>query len=154
MERGTGAGVKNEGFTKVCAGKTGTTNDYVDAWFVGYTSSLTCGVWVGLDTPKTIVSKGYGAALALPVWADVMAAADKYPARAFTDVTTRRCQLCSASNELATDACDRAHTAYSAAVPIALAPQAACHEHRGRPLTSKEREKSPLRGFWDFFRGK
>ena len=81
MERGTAAGAD---FRKPAAGKTGTTNDYKDAWFVGYTSTLTCGVWVGLDEPKTIVARGYGAALALPVWSDVMnAAADRYPARSF-----------------------------------------------------------------------
>nr|MDQ3620998.1 PBP1A family penicillin-binding protein [Verrucomicrobiota bacterium] len=49
MERGTGKSVKARGFSKPCAGKTGTTNNYVDAWFVGYTTALTCGVWVGLD---------------------------------------------------------------------------------------------------------
>lgn len=81
MERGTAASAD---FNKPAAGKTGTTNDYKDAWFVGYTRTLTCGVWVGLDEPATIVSRGYGAALALPVWCDVMnAAADRYPARAF-----------------------------------------------------------------------
>ena len=56
------------GFTKPAAGKTGTTNDFHDAWFVGYTTSLTCGVWVGLDKPETIIPRGYGAALALPIW--------------------------------------------------------------------------------------
>lgn len=72
MERGTGA---SSDFRGIAAGKTGTTNDYKDAWFVGYTRALTCGVWVGLDEPATIVSHGYGAALALPVWSDVMTAA-------------------------------------------------------------------------------
>jgi len=81
MERGTGAGAD---FRKPAAGKTGTTNDYKDAWFVGYTRTLTCGVWVGLDEPEKIVAQGYGAALALPVWCDVMnAATDRYPARSF-----------------------------------------------------------------------
>jgi penicillin-binding protein 1A len=81
LERGTAASAKSLGWTKPAAGKTGTTNDYQDAWFVGYTSSLTCGVWVGLDKPATIIPKGYGAALALPVWVDVMkrASSDKYP---------------------------------------------------------------------------
>lgn len=85
MDRGTAATAKGLGWSKPAAGKTGTTNDYFDAWFVGYTSSLTCGVWVGLDKPATIVAKGYGAALALPVWVDVMkrATGDKYPANAF-----------------------------------------------------------------------
>ncbi len=81
MARGTAAGAD---FRKPAAGKTGTTNDYKDAWFVGFTRTLTCGVWVGLDEPKTIVAHGYGAALALPVWCDVMnAAQDHYPARSF-----------------------------------------------------------------------
>ncbi len=82
LDHGTAAAAKSLGWTKPAAGKTGTTNDYFDAWFAGYTSSLTCCVWVGLDKPATIVPKGYGAALALPVWVDVMkrATADKYPA--------------------------------------------------------------------------
>ncbi len=81
MARGTAAGAD---FHKPAAGKTGTTNDYKDAWFVGFTRSLTCGVWVGLDEPKTIVAHGYGAALALPVWCDIMnASLDRYPAKSF-----------------------------------------------------------------------
>jgi len=82
LERGTAASAKSLGWTKPAAGKTGTTDSYHDAWFVGFTSSLTCGVWVGLDKPATIFPKGYGATLALPVWVDVMkhASADKYPA--------------------------------------------------------------------------
>jgi penicillin-binding protein 1A len=84
LERGTAASAKSLGWTKPAAGKTGTTDGYHDAWFVGYTNSLTCGVWVGLDKPATIIPKGYGAALALPVWVDVMkrASADKYPVTA------------------------------------------------------------------------
>ena len=68
MQRGTAAESRALGFTRPGAGKTGTTNDFRDAWFVGYTSSLTCGVWVGLDHDEPIMSKGYGAALALPIW--------------------------------------------------------------------------------------
>ena len=82
LTRGTAASAKSLGWTKPAAGKTGTTDGYHDAWFVGFTSSLTCGVWVGLDKPATIIPKGYGAALALPVWVDVMkrASSEKYPA--------------------------------------------------------------------------
>jgi penicillin-binding protein 1A len=82
LERGTAASARSMGFTKPAAGKTGTTNDYHDAWFVGYTASLTCGVWVGLDQPQTIMAHGYGAALALPIWVDTMNAAgsQRYPA--------------------------------------------------------------------------
>ena len=84
MTRGTAASAKSLGWTKPAAGKTGTTDSYHDAWFVGYTTSLTCSVWVGLDKPASIIPKGYGAALALPVWVDVMkrASAERYPAGA------------------------------------------------------------------------
>ena len=91
FEHGTAASAKSLGWNKTAAGKTGTTDDYHDAWFAGYTTSLTCAVWVGLDKPATIVPKGYGAALALPVWVDVMkrASADKYPANAFGSNRTK-----------------------------------------------------------------
>jgi penicillin-binding protein 1A len=83
MERGTGASAN---FRGTAAGKTGTTNDYKDAWFVGYTRTLTCGVWVGLDEPAPIMAHGYGAALALPIWSDVMnSAADRYASRGFQE---------------------------------------------------------------------
>ena len=85
LDHGTAAAARSSlGFNKPAAGKTGTTNDYRDAWFVGYTKSLTCGVWVGLDQPETIMAHGYGSALALPVWVDVMNAASgqRYPATA------------------------------------------------------------------------
>ncbi len=83
MTRGTAAAAKSLGWTRAAAGKTGTTDGYHDAWFVGFTSSLTCGVWVGLDKPATIIAKGYGATLALPVWVDVMkrASSEKYPSQ-------------------------------------------------------------------------
>lgn len=161
MERGTGAGVKTEGFSKPCAGKTGTTNDYMDAWFVGYTSSLTCGVWVGLDQPKTIVSRGYGAALALPIWADIMAAAPAaaYPAKQLATPSLRHCDVCAVSNELATDGCARLDTAYSVSLPETRIPHRTCHLHQGRPITqrSDNRRSAPasglLRSFRKFFGG-
>ena len=82
IEHGTAAGARSMGWTRPAAGKTGTTNEYKDAWFVGYTTSLTCGVWVGFDRPEQIAPKGYGAALALPIWVQAMNAAtpQRYPA--------------------------------------------------------------------------
>lgn len=53
-------------------GKTGTTNDFTDAWFIGFSPSLTCGVWVGFDEKKTLGNKETGAAAALPIWMDFM----------------------------------------------------------------------------------
>ena len=82
IEHGTAAGARALGWNRPSAGKTGTTNDYKDAWFVGYTRSLTCGVWVGFDHPQTIQAHGYGSALALPIWVEAMNAAPplRYPA--------------------------------------------------------------------------
>jgi penicillin-binding protein 1A len=53
-------------------GKTGTTNDFTDAWFVGFSPSITCGVWIGFDEKKTLGSKETGGQAALPVWIDFM----------------------------------------------------------------------------------
>jgi len=56
------------------AGKTGTTNDFTDAWFIGFSPSLTAGVWVGYDEKKTLGAKETGAHAALPIWMDFMTA--------------------------------------------------------------------------------
>jgi len=54
------------------AGKTGTTNDFTDAWFVGFSPTMTCGVWIGYDEKKTLGAKETGAHAALPIWMDFM----------------------------------------------------------------------------------
>jgi penicillin-binding protein 1A len=63
------------------AGKTGTTNDYTDAWFVGFTPSVTCGVWVGFDEKKNLGDNETGGHTALPIWLDFMRAVVADPAR-------------------------------------------------------------------------
>ena len=72
---GTGYRVRQSGFTAPAAGKTGTTNDYRDAWFVGFTPALVTGVWVGFDEPQTIVRNGYAGDIAAPIWGRFMKAA-------------------------------------------------------------------------------
>jgi penicillin-binding protein 1A len=57
------------------AGKTGTTNDFTDAWFVGFSPSLTCGVWIGYDEKKSLGTKESGGHAALPIWIQFMNAA-------------------------------------------------------------------------------
>ena len=54
------------------AGKTGTTNDFTDAWFLGFSPTLTCGVYVGFDDHRTLGKKEEGARVALPIWLDFM----------------------------------------------------------------------------------
>jgi penicillin-binding protein 1A len=63
------------------AGKTGTTNDYTDAWFVGFTPSLTCGVWVGFDEKKNLGESETGGHAALPIWMDFMRTVVSDPVR-------------------------------------------------------------------------
>jgi penicillin-binding protein 1A len=80
VEEGTGRGAK--GLNKPLAGKTGTTNNYVDAWFVGYSPSIVAGVWVGYDNAQaSLGDRETGARSALPIWVGVMAKAlaDKEP---------------------------------------------------------------------------
>jgi penicillin-binding protein 1A len=72
VNHGTAYPVRQLGFKLPAAGKTGTTNDYRDAWFVGYTPRLVTGVWVGFDQPETILSRGYAATVAVPLWAGFM----------------------------------------------------------------------------------
>jgi membrane carboxypeptidase/penicillin-binding protein len=74
---GTAYRARANGFNLPAAGKTGTTNDYVDAWFVGFTPQIVAGVWMGFDQPRTIVANGYGGELAVPIWADFMKIATK-----------------------------------------------------------------------------
>ena len=59
------------------AGKTGTTNDFADAWFMGFSPSITCGVWVGFDDHRTLGPREEGAKVALPIWIDFMSEALK-----------------------------------------------------------------------------
>ena len=77
IERGTASKAHDFGLRGKAAGKTGTTNNFVDAWFVGFDPKLTCGVWVGFDQPRTIRPGGYGGALALPIWVDIIQAAKR-----------------------------------------------------------------------------
>jgi 1A family penicillin-binding protein len=108
INAGTGSPARALGFKLPAAGKTGTTNDFHDAWFVGFTPKLATGVWVGFDQPQTILPNGFSASTAVPVWAEFMKAAtsgDKpewfTPPRGL--ITRRVCRL---SGKLAADGCE------------------------------------------------
>ena len=70
IQRGTGQLAKS--LARPIAGKTGTTNDYTDAWFVGYTPNLVVAVWVGFDDLRSLGETESGAHAALPIWIDFM----------------------------------------------------------------------------------
>ena len=85
IKHGTGRRAVNMGLTRPAAGKTGTTNGYVDAWFVGYTADLIVGVWVGFDKkdPRRRNYNQQGAWAALPIWARFMIDAARGPEKEF-----------------------------------------------------------------------
>jgi penicillin-binding protein 1A len=112
IDAGTAWTARREGFSLPAAGKTGTTNDYHDAWFVGYTPNLVSGVWVGYDQPRTIIGNGYAAELAVPMWSRFMRTATRGDApdwfEAPSTVTTAK--ICRLSGHLAGDGCRDAVT--------------------------------------------
>lgn len=76
VERGTATAVRNEVPESIpVAGKTGTTNDNTDVWFVGMTPDLVAGVWIGFDRPRTITPGAGGGSLAAPIWAQMVSRA-------------------------------------------------------------------------------
>src|SRR2546421_1786883 len=163
LTQGTAASARSLGFKLPAAGKTGTTNDYKDAWFVGYTTTLTCGVWVGFDQPTTIIPRGYGAALALPVWVQVMnKSAARYPGKALEPtMPMARVTVCAASNALATTGCQMSGAAYEIVLPADKVPTQTCPVHSGEPTEFAQRiESIPkaipklFQSFRKFFGGK
>ena len=132
-------------FRHAAAGKTGTTDNYVDGWFVGYTSAITCSVWVGMDKPERTIAGGYGARLALPIWVESMKTADRLRRYNFgslnADTPTITCNLCRHSGRRATNGCSAAGTAYSTRIPADLAPAdndyCTVHPLRAAPVNGK-----------------
>ncbi len=116
------------------AGKTGTTNEYVDAWFAGYSPQVTAAVWVGLDRPAKIVEDGYGARIALPIWGDVMRQAEALgyvSERPPPTVPRTRVSLCRYGHALATEGCQAGGHAYAEDLPYELVPSGFCPLHGG-----------------------
>jgi penicillin-binding protein 1A len=108
INAGTGSRARALGFTLPAAGKTGTTNDFNDAWFIGFTPKLVTGVWVGFDQPRTILPNGFAAEVAVPIWAKFMKAATRNDKPEWlvppSGVTSAR--VCRLSGLLASDGCD------------------------------------------------
>jgi penicillin-binding protein 1A len=73
VQHGTGASASQ--LKHPLGGKTGTTNDFTDAWFIGFSPSVTCGTWIGFDDRQSLGEKETGARAALPMWMDFMRAA-------------------------------------------------------------------------------
>ena len=115
---GTAGSMQALGFKHPCGGKTGTTNNYTNAWFCGFTSDLTAAVWVGFDRPTQIADKAYGGTVALPLWVGVMqcAAARGYQMKAIRTTPAKArntgIRLCRVSGMLAHAGCEYEGKAY------------------------------------------
>ena len=130
IDRGTGAGARALGVRGPVAGKTGTTDDYHDAWFVGFSTAAVVGVWVGFDQPAAIGREAYGARVALPIWAEFMKRTARVlpPSEFSVPSGLHTTQLCSQSYLRPVEACP-IYTEYfkeGDAEPTAL-----CPIHRG-----------------------
>jgi penicillin-binding protein 1A len=146
IDRGTGAPARALGVRGAVAGKTGTTDEYRDAWFVGFSRSAVVGVWVGYDQPASIGKDAYGARIALPIWADFMKrTARELPAPDFrvpAGISTE--ELCSISYLRPVDGCPTYSEYFKSGDKV---PSALCPIHRGN---LKQRASRAIEGF---FRG-
>lgn len=130
--RGTAARVWASGFDWPSGGKTGTTNDYTDAWYVGYTNLYTCGVWVGADDHKGMGRGHTGSDDALPIWLDVMFAAMKgkkkteFPRPEGVVQAT----VCTVSGLVAQPFCEATNTDWFLASSVPTEPCSPDHHHR------------------------
>ena len=150
IERGTGTAARALGVRGAVAGKTGTTDDYRDAWFVGYSTSAVVGVWVGFDQPASIGRDAYGARVALPIWADFMkrTARQLPPGNFEVPPGIHSEELCSVSYLSPVEGCP-VYTEFfkdGDAVPSTL-----CPIHRG---SLKQRASRAIEGFFRGIGGK
>jgi 1A family penicillin-binding protein len=150
IERGTGAPARALGVRGPVAGKTGTTDDYRDAWFVGYSTSIVAGVWVGFDQPSPIGREAYGARVALPIWADFMKrTARQFPPSEFAvPPGIHSADLCSVSYLAPVDGCPVYAEFFKDGDTI---PTALCPIHQG---SLKQRASRAVEGFFRGLGGK
>ncbi len=129
LQEGTGRSARSHGFVREGAGKTGTTDRYTDAWFVGYTPELVTGVWVGFDQQRSMGNRKTGAAMALPIWASTMIAAlDSIPESTFQQPeTVMEAFVCVDSGQKPTVACEQIAREIFAA---GMEPSRVCEIHQ------------------------
>jgi len=148
LDRGTGASARTtHGVRFPSGGKTGTTDDFKDAWFVGFTSSTVAGVWVGEDQPATIGREGYGARYALPIWSEfIRAATRKRPARDLIPATEmQEVTLCKVSYLKPVEECPTYTEYFKDGDDI---PSRLCPVHKGNV---KQQIKRAVQGFFGAF---
>jgi membrane carboxypeptidase/penicillin-binding protein len=130
VNEGTAGSIRGRGMTQTLAGKTGTTDDYSDAWFVGYTPDLVAATWVGFDERRRLGEKESGARAALPIWIDFMTKAlEGVPDRPFPEppgIVHR--EICRETGLLAREGCQMRRSEVFIA---GTEPSRYCEEHHG-----------------------
>lgn len=178
VERGTAHGIRTGGYTGPVAGKTGTTNDARDAWFIGFTPNIVTGVWIGYDDNKKIGLTGGVAAV--PIWTEYMKCIAPYlddisflppPGVVFKDVDASsyrvvdpQCPADKVIKEIFIRGTEPATTCDSGAKPVEMhapvgenefgdaQPEADTYSHRpsiAEEYEMKQRQRSESHGFWD-----
>jgi len=144
VDRGTGVAVRRAGVDFPVAGKTGTTNEFKDAWFVGFSSNLVVGVWVGFDQPRTIGAEGYGSRYAAPVWSDFMRRAARIRAPGEFDAPSglKEATLCRVSYQRPVEGCPT-YTEYFK--PDDSVPGKLCTVHQG---SIRQQVRRAVEGFF------
>jgi penicillin-binding protein 1A len=144
IRNGTGyAIIRDYNFMIPAGGKTGTTNDYTDAWFVGFTPHLATGVWVGFDDPQLSLGSGEtGAQAALPFWG-------KFMKTVYDSLDFPVAQFEMSPNVVEVEICKETRKRAGAYCPETLneifilknAPAESCDEHTGRHFIQKDRRR-------------
>jgi 1A family penicillin-binding protein len=137
VDHGTGYSARQSGFRLPAGGKTGSTDDHSDAWFVGFTPRLAAGVWVGFDRPEQIMRRGFASVVAVPAWAGFMKAATlgnkaEWLVRPDGVSHFRRCRL---SGGIATEYCELTGEVDEDDVSIGRSPEL-CTLHSSIPIGS------------------
>jgi len=150
VDRGTATTARAWGVRGPVAGKTGTTDEYHDAWFVGYSTSVVAGVWVGFDQPAPIARDAYAARVAVPIWAEFMKrAARELPLQEFDiPATLRTEELCSVSYLRPVDECPTYTEYFKDGDKV---PSELCPIHRG---SFKQQARRAIEGFFRTLGGK
>jgi penicillin-binding protein 1A len=152
IDAGTAWKARQLGFRLPAGGKTGTTNDYRDAWFVGFTPSLVSGVWIGHDTPQPILPGGaYAGDVAVPLWASFMKSATSTHKPAWLSAPPQivTAEICRLSGRRPASGCHRAQVTLSDGAKAERSaivreyfvrgtePDDTCHLHVGRSLFAR-----------------
>lgn len=139
VNAGTGRRARWMGFNRPAGGKTGTSNNFCDNWFIGYTPQITAGSWVGFDEKVSLGRNQDGAKNGVPVWTEFMIAAhDSLPVMGFEEPDgIVRADVCIESGEIATDRCEQVR---NEVFIEGTEPTTTCHIHPSAGLYDPTRD--------------